>query len=206
VRVGRGLLTGALSAAAVVGAHFTLVAADTTGMGVVWPVAAAGAFAAGAYVGGRGRADLHVDDGEVTVDQLHRDLDTLRARVRTYGGRLPGDVQRRSRDLLRTLDMILQRGDYLTENPEALHVVGRTIRDYLPTSLETYMNLPRSFATQRRIDGRRTAYDELTSQLDLLQVELSRVEDAVYRGQAQSLTDQSRFLEEKFRRSELDLE
>jgi hypothetical protein len=206
VRVGRGLLTGALSAAAVVGAHFTLVAADTTGMGVVWPVAAAGAFAAGSYFGGRGRADLHVDDGEVTVDQLRRDLESLRARVRRYGGRLPGDVQRRSRDLLRTLDMILQRGEHLTENPEALHVVGRTIRDYLPTSLETYMNLPRSFATQRRIDGRRTAYDELTSQLDLLQVELSRVEDAVYRGQAQSLSDQSRFLEEKFRRSELDLE
>lgn len=206
MRFGRGLLTGVLSSAAVVGAHFGLIAAETTGMGVVWPVAAAGAFAAGAYLGGRGRADLHGDDGEVSVDQLSRDLELLRARVRKYGGRLPGDVQRRSRDLLRTLDMILQRGEHLTDQPEALHVVGRTIRDYLPTSLETYMNLPRSFATQRALDGRRTAYDELTSQLNLLQVELSRVEDALYRGQAQSLTDQSRFLEAKFRRSELDLE
>lgn len=203
MRVGRGLLTGVLSGAAVVGAHVGLVAVGAESLGVA--MAAAGAFAVGAYFGGRGRADLHLDDGEVSVERLQRDLEGLRARIRRYGGRLPGDVQRRSRELLRTLDMILQRGGQLTDNPEALHIVGRTIRDYLPTSLETYMNLPRSFATQRQLEGR-TAFDELTAQLDLLQVELSRVEDAVYRNQAQSLSDQSRFLEQKFRRSELDLE
>jgi hypothetical protein len=202
----RAVVVGLVCGLAVVGLHLGLVAAGTSGLGFLWPLAAVGAFAAGAFVGGRRRADLHVGHGEVEVVQLRRDLEALRARVRRHGGRLPGEVQRRSRDLLGTLDLILQRGEHLSGDHEALHVVGRTIRDYLPTSLETYLNLPRAFAMQRRIDGRRTAYEELVAQLTLLQTELSRVADAVYQGQARSLSDQSRFLEEKFRRSELDLE
>jgi hypothetical protein len=202
----RANIVGSLAGLAALGTHLGLIAAGTGGLGYLWPVAVGGVYGVGALLAGRGKADLHVGSGEVEVAQLRRDLVALRAQVRRYGGRLPGEVQGRSRELLDTLDGILGRGEQLATNPEALHVVARTVRDYLPTSLETYLNLPRTFAMQRRIDGRRTAYEELVSQLTLLQTETGRIADALYQGEARSLSDQSRFLEEKFRRSELDLE
>lgn len=196
-----GVLFGLLT----LGAHFALIGIGVDGgLGFLAPVAVAGMYGIGALVAGRGRADLHVGSGAVDVEQLRRDLDGLKTRIRKYGGRLPGDIQQQARQLTTTLEAILQRGDTLAANSDALHVVSRTIRDYVPTSLETYLNLPRSFAMQRR-DGRRSAHEELVSQMALLNTELTRIADAVFAGEAQSLENQGRFLEEKFRRSELDL-
>jgi hypothetical protein len=201
----RANIVGGLAALATLGLHLALVAAGTSGLGFLWPIAVAGTYGIGALLAGRSKADLHVGYGDVEVGQLRRDLDHLRTRVRKYGGRLPGEIQMRTRALISTIEEILARGDQLAGQPEALHVVGRTIRDYVPTSLEAYLNLPRGFAMQRRVEGRRTAHEELVSQLDILQTELSRIAEAVFQGEARSLADQGRFLESKFRRSELDL-
>jgi len=201
----RANIIGSVGGLAALGAHIGLVTAGTGGLGAFWPVAVAGIYGLGAVLAPRSKVDLHVGSGEVAVEQLGKDLDALRRKVERYGGKLPGDVTAATRGILDTLSIIIKRGQTLAGNAEGLFVVSRTIRDYLPTSLESYLNLPRTYAMQRRVDGRRTAHEELLAQLGLLQAELTKIADGVFENDAKSLADQGRFLEERFRKSELDL-
>lgn len=201
----RSNVTGMAGALVAFGGLFAATAADLVAAQPWWIPVVGGAYGIGALLAPQQKADLHVGFGAVEVATLRKELAELRTRVRKYGGRLSPELNQASRRLLELLGLILERGDTLAGNPEALHITASTIRDYLPNSLETYINLPRGFALNRRIEGRRTAHEELQSQLDLLQTELQRIADAVYSGEARSLAEQGRFLEEKFRRSELDL-
>ena len=201
----RANIVGSVGGLAALGTHVGLVVAGTGGLGWLWPAAVAGVYGVGALLAGRDTVDLHVGGASVDTEQLRKDLDTLRRRVERYGGKLPGDLTQATRGVLGTLAIIVARGESLAANAEGLFVVDRTIHDYLPTSLESYLNLPRTYAMQRRVEGRRTAHEELLAQLALLQVELTKIADGVFENDAKSLADQGRFLEERFRTSELDL-
>src|SRR5471032_1794343 len=79
------------------------------------------------------------------------------------------------------------------------------IGDYLPTSLQGYLNLPRTYALSARVAGRKTAHDELMDQLNILDTESKRIRQAVYSREVEALSDQSRFLRAKFAHSTLDI-
>ncbi len=66
-------------------------------------------------------------------------------------------------------------------------------------------NLPRTYAPSTRVAGRKTAHDELMDQLKILDTESARIRDAVYSREVDALSDESRFLRQKFARSSLDL-
>ena len=200
----RANIFGSVLGIGTLGAHLGLLAAGTEGLGWLWPAAVAGMYGIGAIVAPRAKVDLHVGSGALEAEQLRKDLDALRRRVQRSQGKLPGDVQQLTRGILDTLDIILRRGETLAGNADAMFTVGRTIQDYLPTSLETYLNLPRAYATQRRVAGKRTAHEELVAQLRLLQTELTKIADGVFADDANALSNQGRFLEDRFRKSELD--
>lgn len=107
--------------------------------------------------------------------------------------------------ILTSLDEIVARWSDLAAAPDQAHVVEQMIIDYLPTSIQKYLNLPRTFALQSRVEGKKSAHDELIDQLTILQTESDRIRTALYSRDLEALGDQGRFLREKFGRSDLQL-
>jgi hypothetical protein len=171
--------------------------------GSLWPVVVVGLYGVGALLAPTDRVRLTISHAEVETRQLRADLDALVAKVTAT--RFPADVVSKVEGLAGVLRDILARAETLTASPDQLHVVSQAIRDYLPTSLEAYANLPRSYAITRRGERERSAHEELMSQLDLLEHGLTTVADAVYKGDEQALRDQGRFLRDRFGGSTLDL-
>jgi hypothetical protein len=102
----------------------------------------------------------------------------------------------------------------------AFEVVGRQAGDGYLTSIvlmsdgennrgiplfESYLNLPGWFAAGRGAGERRTAADELSAQLGLIADQVRHTAERVYETNSQRLRDQTRYLEERGRSSDLDL-
>ncbi|HEV1997403.1 MAG TPA: hypothetical protein VGR61_04635, partial [Candidatus Dormibacteraeota bacterium] len=83
-------------------------------------------------------------------------------------------------------------------------IVRQTALEYLPAALESYLNLPRQYATLHRVEDGKTPSQVLVDQLDLLEVKLSEISDDIAGNDADRLLANGRFLREKFGRSELD--
>ncbi|MBP2704063.1 hypothetical protein JOL79_09605 [Microbispora sp. RL4-1S] len=171
--------------------------------GSLWPIVVAGLYGVGALLAPPDRVRLTVSHAEVETRRLREDLDALVAKVTPP--RFPADVVSRVGELAAVLRGVLARAEALTSSPDQLHEVSQAIRDYLPTSLEAYANLPRSYALTRRAERERSAHEELMAQLGLLETGLGRIAEAVYRGDEQALRDQGRFLRDRFGGSSLDL-
>ncbi|XVQ82470.1 hypothetical protein ACQP2K_26865 [Microbispora siamensis] len=189
--VGSALALGGL------GLHFLGLA------GSLWPVVVAGLYGVGALLTPPDRVRLTISHAEVETRALRDDLDVLVAKVSPP--RFPEDVVAKVGDLAAILRDVLARAEALTSAPDHLHVVSQAIRDYLPTSLEAYANLPRSYALTRRGSRERSAHEELMAQLGLLESGLSAIAEAVYQGDEQALRGQGRFLRDRFGGSSLDL-
>ncbi|WP_141704165.1 hypothetical protein [Planobispora rosea] len=172
--------------------------------GTLWPVVVAGLYGVGALLAPPDRVRLAVAHAGVETGPLRADLGALLRRVRD-SRRFPDDVVARVGALAEVVEGVLERAEVLAASPDHLHVVSQTIRDYLPVGLEAYANLPRAYALTRRGDRERSAHEELLAQLDLLDAGMREVAQAVHRGDEQALTDQGRFLRDRFGRSALDL-
>lgn len=83
--------------------------------------------------------------------------------------------------------------------------LAATITDYLPTSINAYLALPPAFAAAHHSPAGRGPDEELQEQLILLSAAVRDLALAVYSGDAQRLSNQGRFLDTKFARSDLDL-
>lgn len=178
----------------------------TVGLGAFWPLIMVAAYAVGALVWPRDRLNLTLAVGETaSADDLKAQLANLRRTVATSGSRLGADVVTSVGSLLDILDEVVSKWDDLIVAPEQSHVVQQMIVDYLPTSLQTYLNIPATFAMTARVAGKKSAHDELLDQLTLLTTEADKIRSAVYAKDLDALGDQSRFLQQKFGKSSLDL-
>lgn len=206
-RFGR-YLTSAKNLGGVAGAVAASVATvAATTYDNAWPLAAAAGYGLVAAVAPRRRtsgAEVAARSAR-SAQALKGELQPLVDRGDKAAGQMPPAAYSHFRRIVDTLRRILDRSVALQTSPDDLHVVTATIRDYLPTSLDGYLAVPSGYRDQRTATGR-TPGEELTTQLQLLADELGRVEDSLYRGDLQSLAVQSRFLEDKFRRSDLDLD
>lgn len=86
-----------------------------------------------------------------------------------------------------------------------LHSVHVIATDYLPTSINTYVRLPREYALTQRNSGGKTASEELELELRLLRDKAKEAADSLHRVDALRLQEQSAFLQAKFGKSELDM-
>jgi hypothetical protein len=86
-----------------------------------------------------------------------------------------------------------------------LFVLQRTATEYLPTSVEAYLALPATYAAAVVLQDGKTALQILRDQLDLLNVEVAEIGDAVRRGDSERLLIHGRFLEATFGRKPNDL-
>jgi hypothetical protein len=166
----------------------------------LWPAVVAGLYGIGALIAPAERSvDLRSD-----VDQkdLGRSLDRL---VRQIHGKVPPDIERKVGGIAETIRGVLPRTGHLAAGSQELFILQRTVADYLPTSLESFMNLPRTYAAIHPLKGTKTAQQVLSDQLDLLQEQMDEVADATAKSDADRLLAQGRFLEERFGRSDLSI-
>ncbi|MET4144085.1 hypothetical protein [Arthrobacter sp. UYCo732] len=178
----------------------------TLGLGPFWPAVIIGLYAAGALLAPPEKVNFTGALGSSTdLRKLKEDLAALDRRLLPNRNRLGQDVTAKVDALTGLLHDILDRGEALRGSPQQLNVVESTIHDYLPTSLETYLNLPRTYAMSSRQTGKKSAHEELLGQLDILAREAGKILDAVVENDSSALANQGRFLEDKFRPSSLDI-
>lgn len=195
----KNLAGSALAAAGVCG-HLFL------GLGPFWPAVIVGLYAAGALLAPPEKVDFTGALGSGTdLRKLKEDLAALNRGLAPNRARLGQDACEKVDSITGLLGDILDRGDALAGSRQHLNVLEATIRDYLPTSLETYLNLPRTYAMSSRQAGKKSAHEELLGQLDILEREAGKILDAVVENDSSALANQGRFLEDKFRTSSLDL-
>ena len=166
----------------------------------LWPFVVAGLYGIGALVAPRERSfDLRSD---LDTKDLDRSLDHLQRQIH---GRVPSGIERKVKGIATTIRGILPRTGQLPPGSQELFILERTVTDYLPTSLESFMNLPRTYAALHPLKGTKTAEQVLADQLDLLQQQMDEVADAAARSDADRLLAQGRFLEDRFGRSDLSI-
>jgi hypothetical protein len=125
---------------------------------------------------------------------------SLSAEIASVAGRVPPEIWIRMQRIELTVRAeILPRLDCLPIGAPELYLVERTARDFLPTAVETYLQLPGGYASA----GGATAYQILVDELDLLEAQMRRVAEIVHRADMDRLLAHRRFLEDRFRRLDL---
>jgi hypothetical protein len=121
---------------------------------------------------------------------------SLSAEIAAVAGRVPPDIWIRIQRIeLSIRAEILPRLDCLPLGAPELYLVERTARDFLPTAVETYLQLPGGYASP----GGATAHRVLIDELDLLEAQMRRVAEVVQRTDMDRLLAHRRFLEDRFR-------
>ncbi|HEV3097050.1 MAG TPA: hypothetical protein VG104_07880 [Candidatus Dormibacteraeota bacterium] len=200
----QGLLKYLYSTKNIVGSALALVGLVLFFTGIIgplWPVIVVGLYLIGALVG-PGTPSIDLRSG-FDPNDVRKALDN---EVRIVNGRVPADVLAKVQSIQQIILGILPRSGALPAGSPELFVVQRTATDYLPTSLESYLNLPRAYATLHPVQDGKTPKQVLLDQLTLLESKMTEVADDVHRNDTDRLLANGRFLEERFGRSPLSLE
>jgi hypothetical protein len=144
------------------------------------------------YLAGRHKIDLSTafDPNDVKL--------ALDSQVRLITGKVPPEVMAKVLKIRQIILGILPRSGNLPPGSPQLFVIERTATDYLPTSLQAYLNLPRAYATRHPVQDGKTPKEVLLDQLALLETKINEVADGVHRNDSDRLLAHGRFLEERF--------
>jgi hypothetical protein len=167
-------------------------------VGSLWPLVVIGLYVAGALLTPANKTyDLHFgsDAGDVRR--------ALSEQMKTIAGRVPDEVVAKVGSIQDTILALMPRIERLPAGSEDSYVVERTALEYLPTTLETYLNLPKAYATLRPVADGKTPAQLLLDQLSLLDSKMQEVSDDIARNDSDKLLANGRFLAEKFGTSEL---
>lgn len=187
-------LVGSAGGLVGLGLYFTGVVGD------LWPLVVAGLYGVGALATPPAKT-IDLRSG-LDPRNLNRAMAEQLRRIR---GRVPDDVLAAVSRIHDQIREVLDRRDALPPGSPDAFVVERTALDYLPTALESYLNLPRGYANRVPVSQGRTARQVLLDQLALLETKLGEVLEAVAKGDTDRLLAHGRFLEDRFAASELDL-
>jgi hypothetical protein len=171
-------------------------------IGAIWPVVVAALYVAGALIA-PARPARSLLGGTFDAGGVRSSLKSLRREVH---GRVPGDVEARVDAIAKTIDSILPKVRALGPGSEDVFILQRTATDYLPTTVRSYLELPRAYADTHPVKDGKTARQLVSEQLDLLSKEMNEVAEAVNRRDLDRLLAQGRFLEERFGRPALSIE
>jgi hypothetical protein len=169
-------------------------------IGSVWPGVVLGLYLIGALVTPNDR-QWNLLGAETPSDLAG----ALSHQVSAIRGKVPEDVYQKVVSIQQTILGILPKIDRLGPGSQDAFVVQKTVSDYLPSTLQAYLNLPRAYATVHRFSDGRTAAAVLLDQLTLLDKKLDEVADAVNKNDADALLANGRFLEDRFGGSALNL-
>lgn len=162
----------------------------------------------GALAAPRDKVDLMFDLASGTsasAAELSAQIRSLRRSVSANSGRLELSATTILGRTFDTLDQIVGKWGVVSGSPEHSHTVERVVFEYLPTALQGFLNLPRTFALSARVAGKKTAQEELLDQLTALDKETDRIRAAAFAQDLDNLSAQTQFLHDKFTPSALTL-
>jgi hypothetical protein len=170
----------------------------------LWLPVVGALYGIGALVAPRGRAKDLVSGG-FDADQVVESLANLQKEMR---GRVPSDIEAKVSKITLAIQSVLPKTRRLSGGSQHLFVLQRTATDYLPTTVHSYLDLPRDYAETHQIEGTggKTAHQLVSEQLDVLASQMNDVVDAANRGDVDALLSQGRFLDEKFGKQGLSIE
>src|SRR5438445_337743 len=111
----------------------------------------------------------------------------LDTQVRLITGKVPPEVMAKVLKIRQIILGILPRSGNLPPGSPQLFIIERTATDYLPTSLQAYLNLPRAYATRHPVQDGKTPKEVLLDQLALLETKMNEVADDVHRNDSDRL-------------------
>jgi len=152
---------------------------------------------------GPGEQPWPEDDVAAQVAVLQRDLGAIVAQANADGGRLPAGAVPTVRDIDDVLRPLLGYIERQSASDEEMRHLSAIIREYLPQALGDFTALPPAYAQRPGVTGS-TPAEDLIRALRLLDEGANELQDLVYTGDADKLAVQARFLDAKFRRSDLD--
>jgi hypothetical protein len=167
----------------------------------IWPFVVAGMYAIGALVA-PGSSSYNLTSTSFDPNDVRQ---ALGKQMNAIHGKVPPEIEAKVQSINDTILGILPHyGEFPAGSPD-LFVVGRTATDYLPRALQSYLNLPRVYASTHPVDGSKTSQQVLSDQLDLLGSKMNDVADAVHKKDSDALLANGRFLEDKFGKSQLSI-
>jgi hypothetical protein len=146
------------------------------------------------------RPAVRVDPADPVA--IRRALD----RVGAMSQRLPEEPRAKAAEIIGAILELIPQTGLFPPGSRDLFVLQRTATEYLPTSVDAYLALPASYATTAVLRDGRTALQILGDQLDLLDVEVGEIGDAVRHRDSERLLVHGRFLEQVFGRGSNELE
>jgi hypothetical protein len=111
--------------------------------------------------------------------------------------RLPADVERKVDRIRRKAAVLGQHPDRFPIGSKDLYVVQHTASDYLPATVNAYLEVPSWSVDTPAADGR-TPLQMLHSQLEILESKLDEIAEHVRKQRVDNLLANERFLEENF--------
>ncbi|MDX3851700.1 hypothetical protein [Streptomyces sp. AK02-01A] len=168
--------------------------------GAYWPVVIAGLYAAGALIAPPERPGApEFTDPNEQLDALRGDFSTLKTYLTEV--ELPPAAAGRLTELDDVLAALLEPGwvaDALALDPEAVHALGRAIRQDIPESVDTYL---RTRWWTRLQPGAEPPERHLERQLTVLYDEARAYASALREAEARRQETHTRYLEERHRPS-----
>ena len=130
---------------------------------------------------------------------------SLESIKRRCSGRVPNEIAMKIDAISSTIIETLPRADALGAGSPGQFVLVKCATDYLPTSLQAYLDLPRTYADHHVVSDGKTARALLSDQLDTLAKQINEIAAAVHQADTDKLIANGRFLAEKFGQGPLDL-
>jgi len=162
-------------------------------VGSLWPFVVVGLYGVGALLMPAPKV-LDLRSGLNPAD-LGRAMDE---QVKRITGKVPDDVFGQVVAIHASIRDVLARRETLPPGSPDAYIVEQTVRDYLPTALESYLRLPRAYANRVVVSDGRTARQILADQLATIDREMRNIVIAVARGDTDRLLAHERFLADRF--------
>jgi hypothetical protein len=111
--------------------------------------------------------------------------------------KLPADVQKKVDRIRRKSDVLGRHPDRYPIGSRDLYVVQHTASDYLPATVNAFLEVPAWSVDTPAADGR-TPLQMVHGQLDILEAKLDEIAETVRKQRVDNLLANERFLEESF--------
>jgi hypothetical protein len=115
--------------------------------------------------------------------------------------RLPPDAEKQADRIRRKAAVLGQHPDRFPIGSKDLFTVQQTAAEYLPSTVNAYLEVPTWSVNTATADGR-TPVQILNSQLDLLEGKLDEIAESVRKQRVDNLLANERFLEQNFGKPE----
>lgn len=137
-----------------------------------------------------------------TAEDIHQELDELVQKIRK---RVSPDVLAKVKSIRTSTLNVLPHIITGSAGNYDLFTVKQTALDYLPETLEAYLNLPPTFARVHPLRDGKTAKQILLEQLTLIDNTMKEVVINIHRQDANQLLANQRFLEDRLHQDEFAL-